>query len=672
MDDNNGDFMRQSDIESDDNTVTETESEDGEIVGPGPPGDSSSGADDDDGDGDDDDGDDDDDDDGDSDDNGPRPTQPLLPHPNVVQQKWRPTPVSNNQGLMSNIGVQSMWDRLVSSSFKGGAPNPRQRNRLREGGDVSSSDDGDGGDRIRQRRVEHLQEAQRKAQGVLDLKKPLLHRPSSSSHSHSHRRSSGGSRRLRMLVREQRRRRALRDELVRRKARKLLDVDPSRSYSTLANPMRLNDDTSTNPVIDQLATMMAASKLSSSHQKINPLANALQGTGDANNTHPYGLRLSATQQKRYDQLTRPPKRIFRFNPNRMLTHGAMMFIGHSGTGKSTCMMDILYYMRHKFTQVLAFCGSMESQMEFRRHVPDLFIYDGFNPSVLRLARLTQELASVRGECNPLLIIIDDCSHQKQLYLYNPDFIWFLKNGRKAKCLTMISQQYYTDLTPEFRNQCMYTFIQKEDTKRYLMTLYEQYNNAFDTYDEFNTALEQCTRDFGTMVLSFDPHSTTSDFSSKVFCHRSVFGRKFKVDRNGNMWKYQKRHYDSKKTEARLIDEVRRAKFEFEINPDGTKSRSTGGARGYSNRTSIAPSNALVSPDAYLAYIERQRNQQLGLPDPAPPTQQSMGDGGFQAQQGVDAGLPPGYTRLYKGGPIVVETTRLYEDNPKRHSEIVPF
>lgn len=290
---------------------------------------------------------------------------------------------------------------------------------------------------------------------------------------------------------------------------------------------------------------------------------------------------------------KPKKAIFRLNPNKTVNYGAYFFLGHTNSGKTTALVDMLYYKRHYFKQVIVFSGSQSSVDRFSQYIPASFICDkGFDPLILRRALLEQRKDALHGTAQPLLIVMDDCAHQKNLYLNSPEFMYALKNGRHDKVCIMITQQYYTDLTPEFRNQCMYVFVQKEINEKYLQTLYEAYNTGFDSFAEFKAAVEMCTRDFGTMVLSHDPF-TTDEFSSRVFFHRSQKDRKFKMDRGGVMWKYHKRFYDPDITEKTLVDEIKQVQLELiaramgVADTFGTSRKSSGGGGGGSRSGGLA-------------------------------------------------------------------------------------
>lgn len=436
-----------------------------------------------------------------------------------------------------------------------------------------------------------------------------------------------------------------------------------------------------------------------------------------------GRGLSKDGTAAMEQAQKPPKEIFAFNPTRSMNFGMFLFLGHTNTGKTTALIDILYYKRHYFKQALVFSGSQKSAQLFRKFIPASFVRDrGFDPLALRLALLRQRLDVVRGVAKPLLIIIDDCAHQKDLYMRCPEFMYACKNGRHDNVCIMITMQYYTDLTPEFRNQAMYVFIQREMNRKYLEVLFEAYNTCFDSFDEFNTAMEMCTKDHGTMVLSHD-ENVTADFSSRVFAHRSKPNRHFKLDRHGAMWKYHKRWYDPDVEEKTLVEEIKEAQLQavaramgvsnsFDVSkkgayggggmPTGSSGGANGGGRkgkgggrgGSSSMGGLADLFPHLEPSQLLAMMQIAMGNNSGVDDPLlrskgidPNYFGSLGmltGGGGGAQPTIPqysaSGLPivPAPPSLYtvqnesSGVNLAFKPGQLYKKRRPHHDAVVVF
>ena len=80
--------------------------------------------------------------------------------------------------------------------------------------------------------------------------------------------------------------------------------------------------------------------------------------------------------------------IKKFDPKKIDSNRVCVFIGKRGTGKSTLVTDVLYHHK-KIPMGVIMSGTEESNEHYKKHVPDLFIYPEYDPSVIEIHKLSE-------------------------------------------------------------------------------------------------------------------------------------------------------------------------------------------------------------------------------------------------------------------------------------------
>jgi hypothetical protein len=230
----------------------------------------------------------------------------------------------------------------------------------------------------------------------------------------------------------------------------------------------------------------------------------------------------------------------------------LVFVGRRKSGKTTGIFGLMHAFRHDYQQVIVICGSLDTAQEYAQHVPDCFIWQNFDEE--RLTAIYNENESfvyrrARGGSHAAkekpvetMIIIDDCMYMNRILNRSEILQKMMYNGRHAGILLVISLQDCKGLPPYFRNQCSHVFLTREKSRPARERLYDTFNNVFHNFDQFNRIMKDCTADYRMMVL--DMESQKSDkIQDNVYWYRAEPGLKFKMDRNGPMWRFHAMHYD---------------------------------------------------------------------------------------------------------------------------------
>lgn len=139
-------------------------------------------------------------------------------------------------------------------------------------------------------------------------------------------------------------------------------------------------------------------------------------------------------------------KVQRFDPATQLKdHRICLFIGRRGTGKSKLLEDVMYRMSNRLDFGLAMTPTEETAAMFRRHMPDSWVYDGFNVSRLEQMMVMQRAAVARNKLRSLFLVTDDCGFDRASFK-NKTVRDLFMNGRHTRICYMTCMQYCMDIT----------------------------------------------------------------------------------------------------------------------------------------------------------------------------------------------------------------------------------
>jgi hypothetical protein len=234
-------------------------------------------------------------------------------------------------------------------------------------------------------------------------------------------------------------------------------------------------------------------------------------------------------------------KIERFDPRTLPDAGVVMFIGRSGSGKTYAINDIVYHKR-RFPLAIGIFGSEDTAAEFSEKIPDLFIHSSWDEKMMTDIYEKQERDVRMKRASPLLIIIDDLMHQKNLLEHSKVMQRIFFSGRHARILLLLSMQYCKNLGPDMRQQVQFTFVTYEKLPVNRRRLYDTFNNVFHTFTEFDAVMQALTQDYTMMVLS-NIFNASDSIQENVFWYKARKHRKYRVGKHGPMWRRQRRDYD---------------------------------------------------------------------------------------------------------------------------------
>ena len=226
-----------------------------------------------------------------------------------------------------------------------------------------------------------------------------------------------------------------------------------------------------------------------------------------------------------------------------------VIVGKKGSGKSTIIQDMLYYLsKSNVPRICVFSGTEIANGFFSQFVPPTFIFNGDGVE-LRLQSIMQNQINLgikknvgeldRNADTRIVIVLDDLGFKKKLFASDVMKELFM-NGRHHGIIMITAIQYVKALTPALRTNTDVIFVMKQNDNPSKQSLYESYFGIFDKPAEFRNVLDGCTENFSSMVMD-NRGAPSSHIPSHVFWYKAKCGRQFRVG-GPALWAYHDRWF----------------------------------------------------------------------------------------------------------------------------------
>lgn len=192
-------------------------------------------------------------------------------------------------------------------------------------------------------------------------------------------------------------------------------------------------------------------------------------------------------------------KVKRFDPSTMKMHRIIIVVGKRGTGKSTLQVDLMEHLSRKVDFGLAMTPTEESVREFRKHMPDPWIYNNFSSTKMETMLAMQRDLVKKNKAKNLFIILDDVMYDKKVLKGTPMRDLFM-NGRHLKITLCNAMQYVMDMGPDLRTNVDYIFALRENIASNRQKLWKYFYGVFDKYDDFCKVMDRCTENYSALVM----------------------------------------------------------------------------------------------------------------------------------------------------------------------------
>lgn len=215
----------------------------------------------------------------------------------------------------------------------------------------------------------------------------------------------------------------------------------------------------------------------------------------------------------------------KFNMSNIGNNKVILFIGKRNTGKSVLVLDYLYHNR-QYPLGTVISPTDRFNATYRPHIPSIFIHDEYTPELM--TQILDRQRDITSSCkeNPeytdvdpsAFVILDDCLADVKDWGNDKNIKWIFMNGRHVNITFILTMQYCLGILPNLRTNVDYIFICREPKIDNQMRLYKYYAGMFPSFDMFRTVLNQCTADYGCLVI--DNSSNSEKLDEQVYWYRT--------------------------------------------------------------------------------------------------------------------------------------------------------
>ena len=205
----------------------------------------------------------------------------------------------------------------------------------------------------------------------------------------------------------------------------------------------------------------------------------------------------------------------------------IVLIGKRDTGKSFLVRDLLFYQQDiPIGTVIS--GTEEGNGFYGKMVPKLFVHNEYNTAIIEniLKRQRTVLKQIKKEMETYkrttidpraFVILDDCLYDNTWARDKMMRLLFM-NGRHWKVMLVITMQYPLGIPPNLRTNIDYVFILRENYIANRKRIYENYAGMFPTFESFAQVMDQCTENFGCLVIH--NNSKSNKLHDQVFWYKA--------------------------------------------------------------------------------------------------------------------------------------------------------
>lgn len=271
----------------------------------------------------------------------------------------------------------------------------------------------------------------------------------------------------------------------------------------------------------------------------------------------------------------------KFSLDRIDRHSVIVMIAKRKSGKTVLVKDILYHFAD-FPVALVISPTERKNRTYGAFIPDLFIYDEYNVSIVsKFLERQDEIIETYEEKRKdkhvskeklkkyepsAALIFDDCLADNK-WVKDKQIKEIFMNGRHSKMMFIFTMQYPLGVNPMLRTNIDFVFLLQENSMKNRRRLYEQYASVFPNFNIFCQTFDIFTENYGCMVI--DTTSKSNKLEDTVFWYRAEIHESFKLG-SKKYWNYHTSHYNPnyrKEPNAKRLsnDDINKNKNNIKIN-----------------------------------------------------------------------------------------------------------
>lgn len=234
-------------------------------------------------------------------------------------------------------------------------------------------------------------------------------------------------------------------------------------------------------------------------------------------------------------------------------------IGDRKTGKTTIIHELCDGY-HKYNRnVVLVSGSAQQQGSFNGIIPNVLIYENYDPKVVAKMISKQGVLCKEYKDNPYvkkqgLVILDDITGTEAIWKKDKTFTYIMTQGRHAFMGFVISVQFPREIPPDIRSNFEYVIVTNLSTEAKQKFFYDNYldHRYFPTMEKFLEVYRAITKEpYKFMIIRMkgrpdtEEPSTENKLSDYVFWGKCANprGKKYRRLAHPDFWKMDEKYYD---------------------------------------------------------------------------------------------------------------------------------
>lgn len=239
-------------------------------------------------------------------------------------------------------------------------------------------------------------------------------------------------------------------------------------------------------------------------------------------------------------------------------HATIGIIGDRRTGKTTIIHELCDgYHKHNRNVILV-SGSAQQTGSFSGIIPNLLIYENYEPKVIAALIQKQGLLSREYHDNKYvktqgLVILDDVTGTEAVWKKDKTFTYIMTQGRHALMGFVISVQFPREVPPDIRSNFEYVIVTNLATETKQKFFYENFidHRYFPTMEKFLEVYRAITKEsYKFMIIRTkgkpdDGSNNETKLSDYVFWGKCANprGKKYRRLAHSYYWKLDEKYYN---------------------------------------------------------------------------------------------------------------------------------
>jgi hypothetical protein len=171
------------------------------------------------------------------------------------------------------------------------------------------------------------------------------------------------------------------------------------------------------------------------------------------------------------------------------TKGAsFVVIAPPGTGKTTFMMNVMYYNKHRYPTAKLFIGEEDGYKEYCKIFPKLFVNNEWDEEEAERFKIRQKTCQYENHktdvANNSIIMIDDAVEEDKTYRRPFFSALYKKYSRHGNNIILLGTQQARDFPTPIRSNASYVVIGQCDDILQLEKMYKMFGGKFGSFKRF--------------------------------------------------------------------------------------------------------------------------------------------------------------------------------------------